>query len=92
MKIMITYLVIINAVAFLLMLIDKIKAVKGAWRIPENVLLGAAVIGGSLGTFISMHVFWHKTRHIRFTCGVPVIMFIQVLLIMLYFKLTTATG
>lgn len=76
------YLIIINAVSFLLMHIDKKKSRhRGSWRIPESVLLGAAIIGGSIGALIGMHILHHKTRHSKFRFGLPSILFIQVVLV-----------
>lgn len=53
--------------------IDKHKAKKHRWRISENVLIGLAVIGGFIGAFIGMQMFRHKTKHIKFVIGVPLI-------------------
>lgn len=79
------YLTIINAAAFLLMLIDKQKARRGAWRIPEATLIWIAILGGSIGSLIGMYFFRHKTRHLKFVLGIPVILFAQLaLLIWLY--------
>lgn len=77
MKLIFMYLAIINAVSFLLMLIDKQKARKRRWRIPEAVLLGVTAIGGSFGTLMGMYIFRHKTRHISFTAGVPLLLFVH---------------
>ena len=63
-QILTTYLVLVNAWSFLLMLADKLKAKKGAWRIPEATLIGAALLGGSIGAITGMYLFRHKTRHI----------------------------
>ena len=62
-KILLLYLLIINAAGFLLMLIDKWKAKKNLWRIPEWVLFTAAAVGGSVGTVAGMYLFRHKTKH-----------------------------
>ena len=79
------YLTIINAAGFLLMLIDKQKARRGAWRIPEATLIWIAILGGSIGSLIGMYFFRHKTRHLKFVMGIPVILFAQLaLLIWLY--------
>lgn len=75
------YLAIINVVGLIFMLADKIKAKRGAWRIPEATLMGIAAIGGSLGSLIGMYWFRHKTRHPKFTVGVPVLLAIHVVLI-----------
>ena len=71
------YLTIINAAAFLLMLIDKQKARRGAWRIPEATLIWITILGGSIGSLIGMYFFRHKTRHLKFVLGIPVILFAQ---------------
>ena len=71
------YLLIINAVGALAMLIDKIKARKKLWRIPEATLMAIAAIGGSIGVLAGMYLFRHKTRHAKFYIGVPVILVIQ---------------
>lgn len=68
------YLIIINAAAFLLMLIDKQKAKRGKWRIPEKTLLGAALLGGSIGAILGMNLFRHKTKHPKFSVGLPLIL------------------
>lgn len=75
-----TYLVLVNAAAFVLMLSDKQKAKKGAWRIPERTLLTAAVLGGSIGSIAGMYLFRHKTRHLKFKIGLPLILAVQLLL------------
>ena len=79
------YLIIINAAGFVLMLVDKYKAQKNLWRIPEKTLMTVAAIGGSLGCFVGMYTFHHKTKHPKFTIGIPVIMILQVAV---YFHLT----
>lgn len=68
------YLIIINAAAFLLMLIDKQKAKRGKWRIPEKTLLGTALLGGSIGAILGMNLFRHKTKHPKFSVGLPLIL------------------
>ena len=73
------YLLIINAVGFLIMLADKEKAKKHLWRIPESTLLTVAALGGSIGCYAGMRVFHHKTRKPKFYIGVPVIFAVQVL-------------
>lgn len=80
---LIGYLLLINAVAFVLMLADKQKARKKKWRIPESTLIGSAVIGGSLGALAGMYIFRHKTKHPKFTIGIPVILVIQIIIAIL---------
>lgn len=77
MKYLWLYLCTINALSFLLMLIDKQKAKKNKWRIPEKTLLGVCLIGGSVGGLISMHLFRHKTKHLRFRLGIPLMLIAQ---------------
>lgn len=84
MELILLYLIIINAAGFLLMLVDKYKARKNLWRIPEKTLLTVAAIGGSAGCLAGMYTFRHKTRHKKFTIGIPVILIIQLILISQY--------
>lgn len=71
------YLLIINALGFLLILVDKYKARNSLWRIPEATLMGIAVLGGSIGCLIGMYTFRHKTRRPKFTLGIPLILAVQ---------------
>lgn len=73
------YLLIVNAAGFVLMPIDKEKAKKKLWRIPEATLMGIAVIGGSFGALLGMQLFRHKTKHPLFYIGIPVILTLQVI-------------
>lgn len=77
---LISYLVIINALGFLLMRLDKKKARKRQPRIPERLLLAIALIGGSIGSLIAMHHYRHKIRYRRFRYGIPAMLFIQLTL------------
>ena len=80
MQILFIYLAIINAVAFLLMLVDKYKAKKNLWRIPERTLMGVAALGGSVGSLAGMYIVRHKTKHLKFTIGIPVFLFFHILI------------
>lgn len=71
MEYFILYLCTVNALGFVLMLVDKKKAIKKQWRIPEKLLMNVAVWGGALGCLLGMYTFRHKTRHLKFTLGVP---------------------
>ena len=73
-------LLLLNAVGFLLMLVDKQKARKNKWRIAESTLFTVAAAGGSLGILLGMYTFRHKTKHISFTAGIPAILAVQILL------------
>lgn len=85
MKYFVIYLCIINALAFLLMHIDKQKAKKNRWRIPEATLIGMCAIGGSVGGLLGMYLLRHKTKHIKFYLGIPVILVLQ-LVVLYYFR------
>lgn len=85
MKILLLYLCIINALAFLLMLIDKQKSKKKRWRIRERTLLGVSAIGGSLGGLLGMYLLRHKTLHKQFSIGIP-LMFIAQLIVLYFLK------
>ena len=80
MKYFLLYLLLINAAAFILMLVDKIKAQKNRWRIPERTLFGSALLGGSIGAILGMYTFRHKTKHLSFTLGMPAILAAQIAL------------
>ena len=80
MKFLLTYLLIVNAAAFLSMLADKFYARNNLWRIPEATLLLLAVIGGSVGSLIGMYTVRHKTRHWKFILGIPAILIVQIAL------------
>ena len=76
---MVVYLSLINMTGFFLMGVDKNRAKRGAWRISEKTLFGCALLGGSLGTTVGMHIFHHKTKHWYFKYGMPLILVIQLL-------------
>ena len=86
MKVILLYLLIMNAAGFLVMTADKLFAKSGAWRVPERNLLGIAAIGGSIGVWLAMYTVRHKTRHAKFVIGVPLILVCQIGMI-LYFIL-----
>ena len=74
------YLLLINASALVLMLADKIKAQNNLWRISERTLMLTAALGGSVGALIGMYLFRHKTKHPKFTVGIPAILVAQIFL------------
>lgn len=74
------YLIIINIVGISVMGIDKAKAIRHVWRIPEKVLFGVSLLGGSVGTWAGMYLFRHKTRHWYFVVGMPLILAIQIMI------------
>ena len=87
MKYFLIYLIIVNALSFLLMLIDKQKARKKKWRIPERTLMFFSLAGGSVGTLVGMYTFRHKTLHKKFTVGTPLILILQLIGLSVYFFL-----
>lgn len=82
-RMLLIYFLIINAVGFILMLADKRKAQKKLWRVSESTLLMVAAIGGSIGSLAGMYAFRHKTKHLKFTLGIPAILILQIALIFL---------
>lgn len=82
-KNIIIYLLVINLVAFISMGIDKWKAKRGAWRIPESTLISLVLLGGGIGGIAGMYTFRHKTKKPRFFIGFPLI-FITELIIAVY--------
>lgn len=89
MKLLSFYLLIINALGFLLMLVDKWKARKNRWRVRESTLLLIAALGGSVGSLAGMYLFRHKTRHLKFTLGIPLILAAQCIAAVLVMALAT---
>lgn len=83
-RLILFYVLIINAIGFTLMLADKCRARKNYWRIPESTLFTAAALGGSIGCLLGMYLFRHKTRHLTFTLGIPAIAAAQIGLIVLF--------
>ncbi len=76
------YGVAVNGIGFAMMGIDKKRAIRGAWRISEASLFGAALLGGALGCTLGMHHFRHKTKHWYFRYGMPCIFLVQLLLLL----------
>lgn len=79
--ILIIYLVIVNSISLSMFYIDKQKAKKHLWRIPEATLLMSALIGGSFGAFAAMRIFRHKTKHAKFYILVPLFMILHIIII-----------
>ena len=80
------YLIGINLAGFIIMGVDKKRAIRGAWRISEASLFFTALLGGSLGCILGMQHFRHKTKHWYFKYGMPAILVAQVLLFVLLFR------
>ena len=83
---MIYYLIFINIVGILSMYLDKYFAKNNMYRISEKNLFIIATLGGSIGSFIGMYKFRHKTKHKNFTMGLPIILVIQLFLLNLYYS------
>ena len=77
------YLIVINLISFAAMGVDKARARKRSWRIPESTLFVLAIIGGSVGSIVGMHLFRHKTLHWYFVYGMPAILIIQILIVII---------
>lgn len=85
-KALFIYGVLVNIIGFLLMGIDKRRAIKHQWRIPEKTLFLTAFLFGSLGTWSGMYAFRHKTKHWYFVVGMPLILAVQVVAVMMVIK------
>ena len=85
-KYIILYIFLINLIGFAAMAIDKYKAQKGYWRIPEGTLIIITILGGGIGTILGMYKFRHKTKKLKFTVGLPTIL-ISEIAILIYFLL-----
>ena len=75
------YLIAINVCTMIVFAVDKQKARAGAWRVPEKTLLFLAIVGGSIGALVGMHLFHHKTRKPLFRYGIPLILIVQGILV-----------
>ena len=84
-KYIVIYLIVINLITFLAMWLDKWKAKRGKWRIPENTLLVLVLLGGGIGGIAGMYTFRHKTKKIQFVIGFPVILISEIILL-IYLK------
>ena len=80
------YIGLVNVFAFILYGIDKLKAKKSKWRVPESTLIGIAIIGGSIGAWSGMKVWHHKTLHKKFKYGILLILVAQIALCIYLFK------
>ncbi len=80
------YLLLINALGFALMCIDKYKAKQNLWRIPEKTLFAVALLGGSLGCLCGMYTVRHKTKHLTFVIGLPLVVGVQLMVLLFVLK------
>ncbi|NLZ81359.1 MAG: DUF1294 domain-containing protein [Clostridiales bacterium] len=86
MDLLVYYLIGVNIIGFFAMAIDKNKARKNLWRIPERTLFIIAIIGGSLGSYFGMQIFRHKTKHNSFVYGIPIIFILQVIILFIFYR------
>lgn len=84
-KLLLIYITLVSVITFIVFGIDKLKAKKSWWRIPESTLMVLAVIGGSIGALFGMYVFHHKTLHKKFTIGIPMILILQIAVVAFIF-------
>lgn len=83
MTILLIYIGLLCGFSFILMGIDKYKAINNYFRIPESTFIKLSLLGGSLGTYLGMYVFKHKTLHKKFYLGIPIILFLNILIFLL---------
>ncbi len=76
-QVLLCWLVIISVISIIMTVADKISAKRGTWRISENALLCASALGGSVAMLVTMHLIRHKTKHVKFMAGIPLIIVVQ---------------
>lgn len=81
------WLAFISLVAVIVTVADKIKAKRGKWRVPEATLMGISVLGGSVAMLVTMIMIRHKTKHMKFMVGIPIIIALQIAAAIAAFKL-----
>ena len=89
---LIYYLLAVNVLTFIVYGVDKWKAQRGRWRVPEASLLGLAALGGSVGAWLAMQLFRHKTQKKKFRYGVPVLFVLQVAAVVLFLNMILQVG
>ena len=80
----IIYFIVINIIGLFIMWLDKRKAIKGAWRIPEKTIFLITALGGGIGTISGMYIFRHKTQKLQFVLGLPVITILEIIAIVYF--------
>lgn len=86
MNILFIYLIAISIVAIAITIYDKLRAIGRHWRVKESTLLIISVLGGSVAMYITMQIIRHKTRHIKFMLGIPIIIIVQLLILFLVWR------
>ena len=81
-KYVLIYVLVINVIGFLAMGIDKLKAKKDWWRIPEGTLMMLCLLGGGIGTICGMYKFRHKSKNLKFTVGMPTILILEIAIVL----------
>lgn len=76
----VSYLIAVNITEFLLFGMDKRRAIRGEWRVPESTLLSLAILGGAIGGIIGMRIFHHKTKHPKFYIGMPAVLIMEIII------------
>ena len=89
---LIYYLLAVNVLTFIVYGVDKWKAQRGRWRVPEATLMGLAALGGSVGAWLAMQLFRHKTQKKKFRYGVPVLFVLQVAAVVLFLNMILQVG
>lgn len=84
---LIYYLLAVNMLTFIVFGVDKWKAQRGRWRVPEATLMGLAALGGSVGAWLAMQLFRHKTQKKKFRYGVPALFVLQVAAVLFYLNM-----
>ena len=85
-KCILIYLIIINLITFIVFALDKFYAIKKKWRYKEISLLGLCLVGGTIGGFLAMYLFRHKTKKKVFVIGLPLIIIIHLFIILWFIK------
>lgn len=80
------YLILINLITVIVTIYDKLCAVKRRWRVKESTLLILSALGGSISMYITMLLIRHKTRHIKFMLGIPLILIVQLIIAFLIWR------
>ena len=86
------YLLAVNVLTFIVYGVDKWKARRGRWRVPEATLMGLAALGGSVGAWLAMQLFRHKTQKKKFRYGVPALFVLQVAAVVLFLNMIHQVG
>lgn len=84
MKYIAIYLAVINITTILVTIMDKLRARAGSWRFSERSLIILGLLGGAISEYTTMKIIRHKTRHNKFMIGLPVIIFLQLAIVILY--------